>query len=405
MPSRFLLVFLAILLDATILFAAKYGHSRFAEIAPRVRPSRRVLLTEKQIERKKLRKEERLKTREEERKKRQEDRKNGSNNNTTATNVTGDLSTNAPSTATSSGISVSSPTASPTLSLTAQPSSTPSETPTTNAPSLRPSASPTQVHSSSPSSSPTDAPLTPDPTASPSNAPVTSDPTMSPTAVHSDSPSSSPTASPVTPNPTISPTAVQTTIACDDQGLVTSGLAVAIIRFKYQIEFKPSVNEDDAVNHVDASVAQVVASAFLPCFQPADDGYKRLDEETDDTSQTFELLAVDSLPKDAVSPTETCTAQKGNWNCVIVQGAVTTYFNDLEQFDLDAVLSSIETSSLYGSLNLPSDESVERTSVQPQLSVNRSSKLPLCLHQPQPKVKNKTLLHRPDHLTMCTELQ
>lgn len=144
---------------------------------------------------------------------------------------------------------------------------------------------------------------------------------------------------------------------------------MAIVRFKYQIEFKPSVSTGDAVNHIDTSVAQVVAYAFLPCFHSYDDVNRRLDEKTDDPTQTFELLAVNSLPKDAVSTTETCTAEKANWDCVIVQGAVTTYSNDLEQFDWNAVLSIIESSSLNGSLNLPSGKSVI-TYLSPTTTVN-----------------------------------
>ena len=144
---------------------------------------------------------------------------------------------------------------------------------------------------------------------------------------------------------------------------------MAIFRFKYQIEFKPSISTGDAINHVDTSVAQVVANAFLPCLQSSGDVNRRLDEKTDDPIQTFELLAVNSLPKDAVSTTETCTAKKANWNCVIVQGAVTTYSNDLEQFDWNAVLGSIESSSLNGSLNLPSGKSVV-TYLSPTTTVN-----------------------------------
>lgn len=343
MPSRFLLVFLAILLDATILLAAKFGHSRFVSIAPSVGPSRRVLLTEKQIERKKRRKEERLKTREEERKKRQEGRNNGSNNNTTATNVTGDPVTNAPttSTATSSALSSLRPTAPPTLNLTTQPSSTPSEMPIANVPSLRPSTTPSSLDPTSP------------PSITPSSLPTTSMPSDRPSEQASYAPTSLPSGVPST-----KPSVVQTTIVCDDQGLLTSGLAMAFIRFKYRIEFQPSLSTDDAIDNVDTSVAQVVANAFLPCLQSSDDVDRRLDESTNDAAQTFELLAVDSLPKDAVSTTETCTAEKGNWNCVIVQGVVTTYSNDLEHFDLNAVLSSIETSSLSGSLNLPGGKSV-----------------------------------------------
>lgn len=148
------------------------------------------------------------------------------------------------------------------------------------------------------------------------------------------------------------PSTVQTTIVCDGQDFLTnsSGLSMAIIRFKYQIEFKPSVSIDDAIVHVDLSVAQTVANAFLPCFQP--------DESANEAGQGFELLAVDSLPKDTVSTTEVCSPAKSNWGCVVVLGAITAYASNLAQFDLNAVLSSIETSSLNGALNLPQRKAI-----------------------------------------------
>ena len=313
------------------MLAAKFAHGRFAGSAPHFHPKRRNLLTEKQIERKKERKEERVKVREEERKKRQEAKNNEFN--TTTTNVTSDLPSSSPTSATPSVYPSSSPTLSPTLILTALPSSTPSETPTTDTPSVHPSSppsspAPTLTLSSTPSASPT--------TSMPSSRPSEQASDV-PTEMPSEMPSNGPT--------------VQTTISCNEEYL-NSELSLAIIRFKYQIEFKPSVMKDVAIDHVDEFTAQMVADAFLPCLQPTSD--RKLNE----SEKNPDLLAVDSLPKDAVSTTETCTAAKSTWDCVVVLGAVTTYTNDLAQFDTNAVLGTIEKSSLEGDLNLPGGKSL-----------------------------------------------
>ena len=118
------------------------------------------------------------------------------------------------------------------------------------------------------------------------------------------------------------------------------------------------MSTDDAIDNVDTSIAQAVANTFLPCLQPSDNIARKLDKSTNNPVQPFELLAVDSLPKDAASTTDTCTAEKSSWTCVVVQGAVTAYSSSLDQFDLNAVLRSIETSSLNGSLNLPNGKLV-----------------------------------------------
>ena len=109
---------------------------------------------------------------------------------------------------------------------------------------------------------------------------------------------------------------------------------------------------DDAIVHVDESAAQIVADTFLPCLQPTSDS--KLNESEENPN----LFAVDSLPKDAVSATETCTAAKSTWDCVVVLGAVTAYTNDLAQLDTNAVLGTIEKSSLEGDLNLPGGKSL-----------------------------------------------
>lgn len=318
------------------MLAAKFAHGRFAGSAPHFpHPKRRNLLTEKQIERKKERKEERVKEREKERKKRQEAKNNELN--TTTTNITSDLPSSSPTTATLSVYPSLSPTLSPTFILTVHPSSTPSETPTTDTPSVRPSSPPSSpAPTLTPSSTPSASPTTSMPSSRPSEQ-ASDVPTEMPSGIPSEMPSNSPT--------------VQTTISCNEEYL-NSGLSLAIIRFDYQIEFKPSVMRNDAIDHVDESTAQIVADAFLPCLQPSSD--RKLNE----SGKNSDLFAVDSLPKDAVSTTETCTASKSTWDCVVVLGAVTAYTNDLAQFDTNAVLGIIETSSLEGDLNLPGGKSL-----------------------------------------------
>ena len=221
--------------------------------------------------------------------------------------------------------------------LTGTPSYSPSPIPTTTQPSRRPSVTPT--------------------TNAPTRRPSTS-PSQSPTLLFSESPSSAPSLAPSSwPSsyPSTRPTSslAETTISCNGKDTIISrmnGLSLAIIRFRYEVQYKPSATETEAIMFAEASIAQIVANEFLPCNQNTPE--RRLGE-----SSSFNLVAVDYLPADTASYTETCKPEKPKWSCAVVNGAITIISEDGAVFNVYEIRKVIEDASLDGDLNLPNQKS------------------------------------------------
>mmetsp|Transcript_25101 Transcript_25101/g.54771 ORF Transcript_25101/g.54771 Transcript_25101/m.54771 type:complete len:574 (-) Transcript_25101:95-1816(-) len=290
---------------------------------------RRLELTKKQVRRKVRRKEKRQQKKEEARKQQKE--------LTTPPTVTSEPSIR-PTSSRIALIPTSIPSLIPRVIVTDEPSYSPSQVPTTYEPSPGPSATPT-----------TDAP-TESPSKMPSQRP-TFHPSESPSAVPSRAPSFWPSST-----PSNLPVHVATRVSCDgNDGSSVVGLSLAIIRFKYELQYKPS-SEADAISFAEASVAQAIADEFVSCPQNMPE--RRL---SPDEISSFDLVAVDSLPMDTVSFNETCTStpEEPKWDCVVVDGAITSFSKDEDDatINVNEIKKVIEEAAMAGNLNLPNTKS------------------------------------------------
>ena len=339
MTSRVLVIIAALFCHASFVASNVMPHTdsadsvdsgKFRNVQPKLR---RLELTKKQVRRKFRRKEKRQQKKEEARKQQKE---------LTATPTVTSEPSNRPTSSRIALIPTSTPsvtrvTAEPSIApVTDKPSYSPSQIPTTYEPSPSPSATPT-----------TDAP-TEIPSKMPSQRP-TFHPSASPSAVPSHVPSSWPSST-----ASNRPIHVVTRVSCDGNDMSSVvGLSLAIIRFKYEVQYKPSA-EAKAVSFAEASIAQVVADEFMSCHQNRPE--RRLDE-----SSSFDLEAVDSLPMDTVSYNETCTITpiEPTWDCVVMDGAITIFSKDEDDatINVDEIKQVIEEAAMAGNLGLPNTKS------------------------------------------------